>query len=68
MVFRSPKKTAPRSGDFVSGVSRANSTASKWLRSNPGACAPVAECLEVGMEVGVQQPFREKPWITMEKT
>lgn len=34
------------SGDFVSGVSRANSTASKWLRSNPGACAPVAECLE----------------------
>lgn len=34
------------SGDFVSGVSRANSTASKWLRSNPGACAPVAECLQ----------------------
>lgn len=33
-------------GDFVQGVTRANSTASKWLRSNPGACAPVAACLE----------------------
>ncbi|CAE7207847.1 ATG26 [Symbiodinium natans] len=34
------------SGSFVSGVSRANSTAAQWLKSNPGACAPANGCLQ----------------------